>query len=86
MFHPGDALTVPEERVLTLLLPISAPWLKTGEVIDYARSVAPPRAYAIHDALLSANGLGLAGQLMSLVEKPAGTAYTRLEPGSTVDI
>jgi L-ascorbate metabolism protein UlaG (beta-lactamase superfamily) len=86
VFHPGDALTVPEERVPTLLLPISAPWLKAGEMIDYARSVAPLRAYAIHDALLSANGLGLVGQLMSLVEEPTGTAYTWLEPGSAVGI
>jgi L-ascorbate metabolism protein UlaG (beta-lactamase superfamily) len=86
VFHPGDALTVPEERVPTLLLPISAPWLKVGELIDYAREVSPMRVYALHDALLSANGLGLIQQLMSLVAEPTGAAYTRLEPGTTVDI
>lgn len=86
VFHPGDALTVPEDRVPTLLLPISAPWLKMGEVIDYAREAAPQRAYAIHDALLNGNGLGLVEQLMTLVAEPSGTAYLRLEPGTAVDV
>ena len=31
LFHPGDSYTVPEDPVNTLLLPISAPWLKAGE-------------------------------------------------------
>jgi L-ascorbate metabolism protein UlaG (beta-lactamase superfamily) len=86
VFHPGDALTVPEEPVPTLLLPISAPWLKVGEMIDYAREVRPMRVYAIHDALLNANGLWLIQQLMSLVAEPTGAAYTRLEPGRTVNV
>jgi L-ascorbate metabolism protein UlaG (beta-lactamase superfamily) len=86
VFHPGDALTVPEDRVATLLLPISAPWLKTGELIDYTRAAAPVRAYAIHDGLLNARGLGLVEQLMTMVAEPTGSAYTRLEPGSSVEL
>src|SRR5215475_2143556 len=30
VFHPGDALTVPEDRVPVLLLPLVGPWLKTS--------------------------------------------------------
>lgn len=82
VFHPGDALTVPEDRVPTLLLPASAPWLKASEMIDYARAVAPQRAFAIHDGILNANGLGLVQNLLRL----AGNASTRLEPGATVDL
>lgn len=82
VFHPGDALTVPEERVPTLLLPVSAPWLKASEMIDYARQVAPRRAYAIHDGMLNANGVGLVENLLRLT----GDASTRLEPGTTVDL
>ena len=44
LFHPGDSYTVPEDPVNTLLLPISAPWLKAGEMIDYFRAVGPPAA------------------------------------------
>src|SRR5262249_55554208 len=39
VFHPGDALTVLEDSVPVLLLPYNAPWLKVGEMIDYAREV-----------------------------------------------
>src|SRR3954447_3942975 len=59
VFHPGDALTVPEEPVATLLLPVHAPWSKLSEVIDYVRAVDADQAYALHDVLLTAPGLGL---------------------------
>jgi L-ascorbate metabolism protein UlaG (beta-lactamase superfamily) len=82
VFHPGDSWTVPEDRVPTLLLPASAPWLKVSEMIDYARQVAPLRAYAIHDGILNDNGIGLISNLLRL----AGEGSTRLEPGTSVDL
>ncbi len=86
VFHPGDALTVPEDRVPTLLLPIVAPWLKASEMIDYAREVAPQRAYAIHDAVLNENGIGLWQRMMQVAAQPSGAAFARLEPGSAVEL
>ncbi|HTS95949.1 MAG TPA: MBL fold metallo-hydrolase [Streptosporangiaceae bacterium] len=86
VFHPGDSLTVPEDRVPTLLLPIVAPWLKAAEMIDYARAVAPRRAYAIHDALLNANGLGLWQRMLQLAAQPSGADFARVEPGTTVEL
>ncbi|MFE3578477.1 MBL fold metallo-hydrolase [Streptomyces vinaceus] len=53
LFHPGDALTVPEVPVDTLMVPVHAPWNKVAEVIDYLREVKPRRAIDIHDAYLS---------------------------------
>ncbi|WP_406246528.1 MBL fold metallo-hydrolase [Streptomyces anulatus] len=53
VFHPGDALTVPDRPVDTLLLPVMAPWSKISEVIDYVREVKPRRAIDVHDALLT---------------------------------
>ena len=47
-----------------LLTPVGGPWLKVGEVVDYVRSVSPGRVVAIHDAQLSAAGLGLASSLV----------------------
>jgi L-ascorbate metabolism protein UlaG (beta-lactamase superfamily) len=86
VFHPGDSLTVPEDRVPTLLLPIVAPWLKTAEMIDYAREVAPQRAFAIHDAILNANGVGLMQQMMQVAAQPSASSFSRLEPGTVVDL
>jgi L-ascorbate metabolism protein UlaG (beta-lactamase superfamily) len=86
LFHPGDSFTVPDEPVGTLLLPISAPWLKASEMIDYFRAIAPSRGYAIHDAILSDNGLGLVTRLMSLAAAPSGAPVARLEPGTSLEL
>lgn len=86
LFHPGDAFTVPGEPVDTLLLPISAPWLKASEMFDYARAVQPRISFAIHDELLSANGIRLIEQLAGALLGPGGGGYARLEPGASVDI
>ncbi len=86
LFHPGDSFTVPEEPVRTLLLPISAPWLKAGDMIDYFREVGPARGYAIHDAILNNNGLALVTRLMSLAAAPSGVPVARLEPGTSLEL
>jgi len=86
VFHPGDSYTIPEDPVNTLLVPISAPWLKAGEMIDYFRAVAPARGYAIHDAILNGNGLGLFTRMLSLAAAPSGVSVARLEPGTSLDL
>lgn len=55
-YHPGDSLFVPEERIDVLGLPTAAPWLKTGEAIDFLRAVAPRIAVPIHQELLTDTG------------------------------
>jgi L-ascorbate metabolism protein UlaG (beta-lactamase superfamily) len=86
LFHPGDSFTIPEDPVATLLLPISAPWLKAEEMIDYFRAVAPARGYAIHDAILNEAGLGLMTWLMSVAAGPSGVPLARLEPGTSLQL
>jgi L-ascorbate metabolism protein UlaG (beta-lactamase superfamily) len=86
VFHPGDSFTIPEDPVSTLLLPISAPWLKAGEMIDYFRAVDAPRGYAIHDAILNAAGLVLMTRMMSVATAPSHAELTRLEPGTTLEL
>jgi L-ascorbate metabolism protein UlaG (beta-lactamase superfamily) len=87
IFHPGDAFTLPGEPVETLLLPVSAPWLKTSEMVEYARAVQPRMSYAIHDAILNDNGIGLVGMLAGMLLGGTGEgAYARLEPGASVEL
>jgi L-ascorbate metabolism protein UlaG (beta-lactamase superfamily) len=52
-YHPGDALFAPQQEIDVLGLPMSAPWLKTSEAIDFLRAVAPRVAVPIHEALLT---------------------------------
>jgi L-ascorbate metabolism protein UlaG (beta-lactamase superfamily) len=86
LFHPGDSFTVPADPVATLLVPLSAPWQKAAEMIDYFRAVGPARGYAIHDAILNDNGLGLYGRMLSLAAGPSGVPVARLEPGTSLDL
>jgi L-ascorbate metabolism protein UlaG (beta-lactamase superfamily) len=81
LFHPGDALTVPDTSVDTLMLPIHAPWSKISEVIDYVRAVAPTHSVAVHDGLLNETGLGLVGNLLGGQGPGIGPSdYARLNP------
>jgi L-ascorbate metabolism protein UlaG (beta-lactamase superfamily) len=86
VFHPGDSYTVPGDPAGTLLLPASGPWHKTSEMIDYARAVAPRRGFVIHEALLNETGLGVLEMFLGLAAGPNGATFTRLEPGTSVDL
>jgi L-ascorbate metabolism protein UlaG (beta-lactamase superfamily) len=86
LFHPGDSFTVPEDPVPTLLLPISAPWLKAGDMIDYFRAVAPARGYAIHDAILNDAGITLMTRMMSVAAAPSQAEVSWLEIGTTLEL
>ncbi|MEU2063165.1 MBL fold metallo-hydrolase [Streptomyces sp. NPDC013455] len=83
VFHPGDALTVPDHAVETLLVPVMAPWNKIAEVIEYVREVKPRRAYDVHDALLTDLARPIYdGHLGRL----GGTDHQRLVPGASADV
>ncbi|WP_433613525.1 MBL fold metallo-hydrolase [Dactylosporangium sp. CA-139114] len=81
IYHPGDSFHVPDEEIATLFVPVSAPWLKLAEAIDFTRAVAPERAFALHDSLLVDAGQQMVTGHMTRL---SGTHYTRLEPGTTI--
>lgn len=86
VFHPGDAFTVPDQPVATLLLPLHAPWSRTAEVIDYVRAVDADQAYAVHDGLLNDTGLGVVSGLLGERGPGTPTPFSRLAPGDTVEL
>jgi L-ascorbate metabolism protein UlaG (beta-lactamase superfamily) len=86
VFHPGDALTVPDEPVTTLLLPMHAPWSRTGDLIDYVRAVHADQAFAVHDGLLNETGLALVTALLGERGPGTPTPFSRLAPGDTVEL
>ncbi|MGW5423313.1 MBL fold metallo-hydrolase [Streptomyces sp. NPDC003943] len=83
VFHPGDALTVPDRPVETLFLPVMAPWNKISEVIDYVREVKPVRAYDIHDALLTDLARPIYDRQIGAL---GGTDHRRLTPGDSTEL
>ena len=82
VYHPGDALTGPDEEVDLLCVPVSAPWLKAAEAIDFARAVKAPRNLAIHDRIYSEAGLGIVDGHMNTFLPDAGQEYVRLPDGA----
>ncbi|GAA5078449.1 MBL fold metallo-hydrolase [Streptomyces similanensis] len=83
VFHPGDALTVPDQPVDTLMLPVMAPWNKISEVIDYVREVKPRRAYDIHDALLTDLARPVYDRQIGAL---GGAEHLRLTPGDAAEL
>lgn len=72
--------------VATLLVPGQAPWMTAPDLIAYLRTMAPRRAYAVHDGLLNEWGLqGLDGVLGIEAER-LGVDIRRLELGESVEI
>lgn len=85
-FHPGDAFTVVDRPVRTLMVPISAPWLRGRDSVDYIRAVRPDLALAAHDGLLNDIGMQVQNGLVSRLSEAAGIDYRRLEPGTGLDL
>ncbi len=52
-FHPGDTYEYRPDGVDVLALPLSAPWAKVSETVDFVRSVAPRTVFPIHDCTIA---------------------------------
>lgn len=86
VYHPGDALTGPGEDVDVLCVPVSAPWLKASEAIDFAREVGAAHNLAIHDRVYSEAGLGIVDAHLNRFLEPAGLAYVRIVDGADLEL
>jgi L-ascorbate metabolism protein UlaG (beta-lactamase superfamily) len=83
VYHPGDSFDVPDDvQIDTLFVPVSAPWLKLSEAVAFVRAVAPRRAFALHDALLSDAGHTVTDANMSRLSR---CEYARLASGTRID-
>lgn len=79
VFYPGDSFVSPQREVEVLALPISAPWLKISESIDYILEVKPKLAFPTHDAILSPVGKGLPDTMIPPFAEKVGTSYKRID-------
>jgi L-ascorbate metabolism protein UlaG (beta-lactamase superfamily) len=83
IFHPGDALTIPQVPVRALLAPVAATWLKFSEVVDFIRAVDAPAVYPIHDGILSKDGQVIVDRLLSNL---IGEPFQRIPDGETATV
>lgn len=84
LFHPGDSYDETPGDIDVLGLPLSAPWCRMSETLDFLRAVKPKVAIPIHDGLLNEAGHG--AYLMHVETfGPAETTARRLSVGATFD-
>ena len=86
VYHPGDALTEPGDAVDVLCCPVSAPWMKASEAIEFARAVKAPRNLAIHDRVYSEAGLGIVDGHLNRFLAPREQEYVRLAAGQELTV
>lgn len=78
-FFPGDAYTVPMEKVDILALPVAGPWCKVSDAIAYAKQVTPRIAFPVHDATLSEIGKSVTYPHFDRELTSAGIGFTVLD-------
>lgn len=59
LYHPGDSYASAPEGVDVLALPLSAPWAKIAETVDFVRRVAPRALFPIHDRTIAEIAYGI---------------------------
>jgi L-ascorbate metabolism protein UlaG (beta-lactamase superfamily) len=82
LYHPGDALHVPDEPVDTLLVPLQASWLKIAEALEFTHAIGPRQAYGIHDAQINRRGREGPNHWLSRT----ANGYRWLAPGESSEI
>jgi L-ascorbate metabolism protein UlaG (beta-lactamase superfamily) len=83
LFHPGDSYESVPTGIDVLAVPLSSPWGRLGETVDFVSAVAPSTIIPIHDALLSASGRQL---FWSWVPMLVGEGVTALDPDPRVTV
>lgn len=78
IYYPGDSFSKPNHPVEILALPVSAPWLKVSETIEFLQAIKPKLAFPTHDAVLSDTGKSLIDNLLPTTAKAVGTEYQRI--------
>lgn len=85
-YYPGDSFTIPTNiPVETLALPVSAPWLKMSEPMEFLAQIKPSLVFPTHDAILSSVGKQLADRMIGAVASGINATYKRLD-STTVEI
>ncbi len=82
-YHPGDSLTVPDQRIDILATPTAAPWMKLSDAADFLAAVKPRIAIPIHEAILARTDLYYR---VLAATAPEGTEYFVLPRGESAEL
>lgn len=80
LYYPGDAFHAPDEPVDVLAFPVTAPWCKISEAMEYVLKVKPRVAFPVHDGNLIRQQ-GITKRLPEIFLPEAGIEFRFLELG-----
>ena len=84
LYFPGDSFSPPGNKSIKVAaVPVSGPWLKFGEAMDFIRAVKPERVFPAHDGFLSEGGQYFTDRWLGDAE---GIEYYPLRPGESLSI
>jgi L-ascorbate metabolism protein UlaG (beta-lactamase superfamily) len=86
LYYPGDSFAPAGAAVHTLALPVSAPWMRFSDAMDFMVTTAPQRVFPTHDAILSETGKALADRMFSQVAEQNNLRYERLILGESTEL
>jgi L-ascorbate metabolism protein UlaG (beta-lactamase superfamily) len=84
-YFPGDSFYAPGKPIEILALPVSGPWLKISEAIDFGKKVKPRIAFGVHDGMIIPGANGFAIKVLENFFKPDGIEYVVIPAGESKD-
>ena len=86
LFYPGDSFHNPDKDIRILALPVSGPWMKLEEAIEYAKLIKPKVVFPVHDGMLrQEHQLGPTRRIPMMLLKPLGIKFVDMKEGSVQD-
>ena len=85
--NPADSFDFPDGATSKVLFaPISAPWLKLGETMEYIEAHRPGVVMNAHNALLSELGIAVANNWAGQKSEDVGASYKFLRAGESIEV
>lgn len=85
LYYPGDSFTPPPRSIRWIATPVSAPWMKLSETVEFLRKSNPEYAFPTHDAILSETGQTLVDRVITnLIDE--SISYERISSGKVVEL
>lgn len=86
VFYPGDSFDIPEHSIQVLAVPVSGPWWKTSEMMDFLDEIRPRVVFPTHEGSNSERGNTLAHARIADVANRFGGRVALLQTGDTLAI
>ena len=86
VYYPGDSFALPIKSVANVAIPVSAPWMRISEAMDFLMEVKAARFFPTHDAILSEVGKNLVDTMLKNTAQNVNAAYERIASGDSIEL